>query len=55
MTELELASNGPGGDYQGNVLGRYELVLGEQTNDSPVYEQAHSKEVPTERRYKLYR
>ena len=50
--ELELASNGPGGDYSGAPLGRYELVPGEQINGSPVYKQAHSKEVPTRWRYK---
>ena len=52
LTEFELASNGPGGTLCGATLGRYELVPGEQINGSPVYMQAHSKEVPTRWRYK---
>ena len=51
-TEFELASSGPGGAHCGATLGRYELVPGEQINGSPVYKQAHSKEVPTRWRYK---
>ena len=53
--EFELESAGPAGDYQGDVLGKFELVLGEEEEGCPVYEQAHSREIPSGYNFLLYR
>ena len=37
------------------VFGRFDFVPGEEKEDSPVYRQTHSKEIPTEKEFLLYR
>ena len=37
------------------VSGRFDFVPGEEKEGSPVYRQAHSKEIPTEKEFLLYR
>ena len=53
--EFELESARPAGDYFGNSLGKFELVPGEEEEGCPVYKQAHSREIPSECNYLLYR
>ena len=36
-------------------MGKFELVLGEEEEGCPVYQQAHSREIPSEDIYLLYR
>ena len=43
---VEFSSTGPGGDYRGEIMGRFELLLGEERGGCPVYKQAHSREMP---------
>ena len=50
-----MTCNGPAGDHQGGVLGRFELDVGEERDGSPVYRQAHSREMPKEYNFLLYR
>ena len=52
---LEISSSGPAGEYQGDTFGLYELVIGEETEGSPVYRQAHSEEIQSHYKYILYR
>ena len=53
--EFELESAGPAGDYHGEDLGRFELLLGEEEEGCPVYEQAHSREIRSQKLLLLYR
>ena len=41
-------------DFIGWVLGRFDLVPGEEEMGFPVYKQAHSKEIPRTDKYMLY-
>ena len=43
------------GEWDGYALGRFEPVIGEEENGSPVYKQAHSREIPSKHSYILYR
>jgi len=52
--EFELVSAGGAGDFIGWVLGRFDLVPGEEEMGCPVYKQAHSKEIPRTDKYMLY-
>merc|ERR1711963_690826 len=52
---IEFSSTGPAGDYQGDFLGRFELLIGEERDGSPVYQQAHSREMPENREVLLFR
>ena len=52
---LEFSSVGPTGIHQGDMVGRYELVPGEEEEGSPVYRQAHSREIPGQLNHRLYR
>ena len=52
---LEISSSGPAGDHQGEVMGRFELIIGEEKEGSPVYRQAHSGEIPINDDWLLYR
>ena len=52
---LEISSSGPAADDQGEMMGRYELVFGEEQDGSPVYRQAHSGEIPSNYDNLLYR
>merc|ERR1719500_1194367 len=52
---LELTSVGPAGIHQGDTVGRYELVPGEEQEGSPVYRQTHSREIPSPFNHRLYR
>ena len=52
---LEITSCGPAGDYQGNAMGRFDLIVGEEHEGSPVYEQAHSRGMPSIENHMLYR
>merc|ERR1719458_1839436 len=54
-TALEFTSDGPAGIHQGDMVGRYELVPGEEQEGSPVYRQAHSREIPSWFNHRLYR
>ena len=36
-------------------MGRFELVRGEEEEGCPVYKQAHSREIPSNDNYLLYR
>ena len=52
IAEMALSSMGVS-SYQ--VFGRFDCVPGEEKEDSPVYRQTHSKEIPTEKEFLLYR
>ena len=39
----------------GQAIGRFELVIGEEKGDCPVYRQAHSEGIPTKRKILLFR
>merc|ERR1719500_1982940 len=54
-SEFELESAGPAGDYLGPVLGKFELVPGEEEEGCPVYQQAQSRKIPSKDIYLLYR
>ena len=54
ISELELKSSGPAGHHQGHTFGKYELVVGREKDNCPVYKQAHSKEIPRTSSYQLY-
>ena len=43
----ELSSSGASKNYQGRTMGRFEFVPGVEKEGSPVYRQAHSREVPS--------
>ena len=51
----EVSSSGASKNYQGEVMGRFEFVPGVEKEGSPVYKQAQSKEVPSDKDYLLYR
>ena len=55
ITELFLSSVGESNTHVGQAFGRFDLVPGEEKCGSPVYRQAHSKEIPTKKEYLLYR
>ena len=42
----ELSSSGASKNYQCAAMGRFEFVPGVEKEGSPVYRQAHSKEIP---------
>ena len=52
---FEIFSSGPAGEYWGYTMGRYEPIIGEEQDGFPVYKQAHSREIPTEHNYLLFR
>ena len=52
---FEISSAGPAGDHHGDCKGRFETIIGEDKDGFPVYQQAHSKEIPSEYNYLLYR
>ena len=39
----------------GNTFGKYELDIGREEHNCPVYKQAHSEEIPSNWNYLLYR
>ena len=43
----ELSGTGASKDYVGITMGRFEFMPGEDYDGSPVYKQAHSKEIAT--------
>ena len=51
----ELSSSGPSKNYWGESMGRFEFVPGVEKEGSPVYRQAHSKEVPSDNDQFLFR
>ena len=55
ITELFLSSVGESSSNVGQAFGRFDLVFGEEKCGSPVYRQAHSKEIPTKKGFLLYR
>ena len=55
ITEMMLSSLGVSSNHVGQVFGRFDLVPGEEKMGSPVYRLAHSKEIPTEKGFLLYR
>ena len=52
---MMLSSLGVSSNHVGQVFGRFDLVPGEEKMGSPVYRLAHSKEIPTEKEFLLYR
>ena len=52
---VEFSSTGPAGDYHGDNMGRFELLLGEERDGCPVYKQAHSREMPEKKDTLLFR
>ena len=52
---IEFTSNEPAGDHQGDKMGRFELLIGEERDGSPVYQQVHSKEMPEKGEVLLFR
>ena len=52
---LEISRSEPTGDYLGVMMGRFELIIGEEEEGSPVYRQADSREIPGHRNYLLFR
>ena len=55
LAELFLSSVGESSSHVGEAFGRFDLLPGEEKCGSPVYRQAHSKEIPTEKEFLLYR
>ena len=55
ITELFLSIVGESSSHVGQAFGRFELLPGEEKCGSPVYRQAHSKEIPTKKECLLYR
>ena len=47
---MMLSSVGSSGNHVGQAFGRFDLVPGEEKEGSPVYRQAHSKEIKTEKK-----
>ena len=39
----------------GSIFGKYELVIGREEDNYPVYRQAHSEEIPSNWNLLLYR
>ena len=52
---LEISSSGSAGDYHDRAMGRFELLIGEEQDGSPVYRQAQSGEIPSYYDNLLYR
>ena len=52
---VEFSSTGPAGDHQGDHLGRFELLIVEERDGSPVYQQAQSQEMPENNKVLLFR
>jgi len=52
---FEFSSTGFAADYKPHSLGRFELLPGEERDGSPVYQQAHSKEMPENNEVLLFR
>ena len=52
---VEFSSTGPAGDCHGDGMGRFELLIGEERDGSPVYQQAHSREMPENDEVLLFR
>ena len=50
-----LLSLGVSSKYVGKAFGRFDLVPGKEKEGSPVYRQAHSKEIPTKKEFLLCR
>ena len=46
---------GESSSHVGQAFGRFDFVPGQEKESSPVYRQAHSKEIPTEKEFMLYR
>ena len=55
VVELVLSSVGESSSYVGQAFGRFDLLLGKEKEGSPVYRQAHSKEIPKKKEFLLYR
>ena len=55
ISELELKSSGPAGHHQGHTFGKYELVISREEDNCPVYKQADSEKIPSNKNYLLYR
>ena len=55
LAELFLSSVGESSSHVGEAFGRFDLLPGEEKCGSPVYRQAHSEEIPTEKEFLLYR
>ena len=55
ITELVLSSLGESSVHVGQAFGRFHLLASEEKEGSPVFRQAHSKEIPTKKEFLLYR
>ena len=53
---FQISSTGPAADYMGGCgMGRFELIVGEAREGSPVYKQAHSGMLGKKKDTLLYR
>ena len=52
---FEISCTGPAGDHQGDTMGVFELLIGEERDESPVYIQAHSRQMQETDKILLFR
>ena len=52
---LEISCTGPAGDHQGDAMGVFELLVGEERDMSPVYIQAQSRQMQETDKTLLFR
>ena len=52
---FEISCTGPAGDHQGDTMGVFELLIGEERDKSPIYEQAHSRQMQETDKTLLFR
>ena len=52
---FEISCTGPAGDHQGDTMGVFELLVGEERDKSPVYIQAHSRQMQETKKTLLFR
>ena len=55
FTASEISCTGPAGDHQGDTMGVFELLIGEERDKSPVYEQANSRQMQETKKTLLFR
>ena len=52
---FEISCTGPAGDHQGDAMGVFELLIGEERGECPVYIQAHSRQMQETDKTLLFR
>ena len=55
FTASEISCTGPAGDHQGDAMEMFELLVGEERDMSPVYIQAHSRQMQETKTTLLFR